>query len=435
MLPISRLPDEILSQIYTISKLPPYDHAGVSLPTTVATQVCHRWRRVALKQCSLWDTIRIASESEFEVEAAELYLSRSGDVPLRIVINYEHIVSDMRTRIMHNILLPRLHRVVEYYIIDDDEPEDPSFYHIPAPAPNLRSFSFNAPSAQLIRSEHTNSFQLRDLFWYNQSSQAFELFQLQQLKSLSILGNLSLLDVVQTINRCPSLEILDWTHWGTSSGGDNDSIVVSLPKLRVARLSGTLPLRVLSASSCPALEILEINRPQDCPRMLSSPPCFPSLKTLSIRDTPVSSTLGVPSLLKINCDLETIVLSTIPLDLNGLSILGSIEDYHRQHKCLHRVDIEFGNRRPGTNGADPMLLAELGAIMSRLTKTNRDGNTRSNGPLNMHRQLVMRAASSRMIAARFAIAPDSQVTFMDPEDLWNIENEPGWPHDLVWDEF
>ncbi|KAK7052181.1 F-box domain-containing protein [Favolaschia claudopus] len=84
--PVLTLPNEIVSEIF-LHFLPTYPKTSPLLgrlsPTTL-THICHRWREIALTTPALWRAIDLESEGETAAFLAQLWLERSGCLPLSI---------------------------------------------------------------------------------------------------------------------------------------------------------------------------------------------------------------------------------------------------------------------------------------------------------------------------------------------------------------
>ncbi|KAJ7430431.1 hypothetical protein B0H11DRAFT_1627498, partial [Mycena galericulata] len=87
--PVLALPNEIVSEIF-IHFLPVYPlcppQTGLLSPT-ILTQICRKWREIALTTPALWRAIMLCDENidyEQQVHTLEIWLSRSGSCPLSI---------------------------------------------------------------------------------------------------------------------------------------------------------------------------------------------------------------------------------------------------------------------------------------------------------------------------------------------------------------
>lgn len=101
--PINRLPSELLIHIFSF--------LGGGTPVVPASQVCRRWRDVALDTPSLWSIIR----EEDHVRAAECFMERSRHAEL----DFSFII-DMRTPgdfvILRNLVIPHATRIRRLHI-------------------------------------------------------------------------------------------------------------------------------------------------------------------------------------------------------------------------------------------------------------------------------------------------------------------------------
>jgi hypothetical protein len=86
LLPVGRLPDEVLSEILLLSVVPiEYDLWASPILST-----CHRWRQCAIRNPKIWSVISI--DYCTELDELELWLSRSASCPLHIQFFYEQDV-------------------------------------------------------------------------------------------------------------------------------------------------------------------------------------------------------------------------------------------------------------------------------------------------------------------------------------------------------
>ncbi|KAJ7653672.1 hypothetical protein DFH06DRAFT_1204431 [Mycena polygramma] len=92
--PVTTLPNEIVSEIFT-HFLPPYPACppltGILSPT-VLTQICRKWREVAITNPRLWRAIKLSGRSEpmpFErqKQIADTWLRRASACPISVVID------------------------------------------------------------------------------------------------------------------------------------------------------------------------------------------------------------------------------------------------------------------------------------------------------------------------------------------------------------
>ncbi|KAJ7807942.1 hypothetical protein B0H13DRAFT_1928737 [Mycena leptocephala] len=91
--PVSNLPNEIVAEIFTVHFLPPYPLRPPfrgRLSPNVLTQICRKWREIALACPALWRAIPLPSsdcDSPQFLEMSERWLSKSGCGPLSIEID------------------------------------------------------------------------------------------------------------------------------------------------------------------------------------------------------------------------------------------------------------------------------------------------------------------------------------------------------------
>ncbi|KAJ7113018.1 hypothetical protein C8R44DRAFT_741358 [Mycena epipterygia] len=176
--PVLTLPDEIVSEIF-VGTLPEYPLSplvyGLLSPTSLS-QICHKWREIALFTPMLWRAISFTVPSEFSpqfslvtrlflahifrlLDVLETWLSRSGSSPLSIGLDDPTLAASLSPFL--RVLLPHFARVEHLQLSYKEDPaEDPvdstmialpllrsldlgSYHHTPitvfAQAPQLRT--------------------------------------------------------------------------------------------------------------------------------------------------------------------------------------------------------------------------------------------------------------------------------------------------------
>jgi hypothetical protein len=123
MSPISRLPSEMLSDIFTaIPRDPAVEPFGVSNSPILLTQICSRWRDIAIATPRLWRSIDFTVDEElnvepFTMEMWKIWLMRSGACPLTIqVIFRPPKVPHFPYRPIVDMLTSQCHRWQDVYI-------------------------------------------------------------------------------------------------------------------------------------------------------------------------------------------------------------------------------------------------------------------------------------------------------------------------------
>ncbi|TFK68995.1 hypothetical protein BDN72DRAFT_897624 [Pluteus cervinus] len=136
LLPISTLPNEVFSNIFSICRMKGYLDAPEMHNLLKVTWVCHHWRDIALSDASLWTYI---GEENFSWAAP--CLSRSKDVPLEVVFN-KPCTSSVRA-----LLFPQFHRfrIFEISFLDhrDSGAQDLFSDFLTQPAPVLESLTLH----------------------------------------------------------------------------------------------------------------------------------------------------------------------------------------------------------------------------------------------------------------------------------------------------
>ncbi|KAJ7684234.1 hypothetical protein DFH06DRAFT_1155082 [Mycena polygramma] len=154
--PVLTVPNELISEIF-LHVLPVYPLApplaGPSSPTALS-QICRRWREIALATPSLWRAITLYGHEDPSPQRTETWLSRSGVCPLSISVTdfgtqsktlapfvphcarWEHAFLHLYPSQFPTIdvPLPRL-RHLSLHIVPDDDLYSATFPH----APLLRS--------------------------------------------------------------------------------------------------------------------------------------------------------------------------------------------------------------------------------------------------------------------------------------------------------
>jgi hypothetical protein len=113
--PVLTLPNEITSEIF-LHFLPSYPTppplTGIHSPTFL-TQICRKWREIALATPAIWRAIRLTDSRisyEQRGQISEAWMTRSGTSPLSFRVSSDGIPSDR----VFEMLSPRALRTPEY---------------------------------------------------------------------------------------------------------------------------------------------------------------------------------------------------------------------------------------------------------------------------------------------------------------------------------
>ncbi|KAH9894408.1 hypothetical protein C8Q73DRAFT_695487 [Cubamyces lactineus] len=315
-LPVSRLPPEILSEIFLfqaaivreeqISRLEDLqtECASPFYGWTNVSQVCSSWRALALSLPSLWNWL--AFDHRTESAYARLLVYRSRGLPLSCVLNatdqcgahcpqcmsMDRFASNMHdARAQVNALLPRIRELSIY--VDGNEPND-VWNNLYIPAPALEVLRIEAYGTSRFMEDDTHP------AWVSVPSQIFDQ-DLPRIQSLSLSGvrfrlsspflgpSLRHLEIIacqcapmneesnlgrllKALEQLPCLETLrlDWSI----KARDGDSFPpVSLQRLKVLHVSLTMPsllhaiishLQIPPSAtvffSCPTLEYIDLQQ-------------------------------------------------------------------------------------------------------------------------------------------------------------------------------
>lgn len=84
--PVRRVPGDILSEIFLLCRARAFDQTEAPL---LLTQVCSRWRAVAISTQALWSSMIFGSYFQTSPELLHLWLMRSGGYPLNLDLRSE----------------------------------------------------------------------------------------------------------------------------------------------------------------------------------------------------------------------------------------------------------------------------------------------------------------------------------------------------------
>jgi hypothetical protein len=110
--PISMIPNEVLSIIFEAACLQSSPGPQRSSFEMILSHVSGCWRSVALNTPQLWTNIHIDSQDSWQVQMTEVYLSRSGALPLAIHLVIDNLDLEVAPA-YHNLMthLPRWSRL------------------------------------------------------------------------------------------------------------------------------------------------------------------------------------------------------------------------------------------------------------------------------------------------------------------------------------
>ncbi|KAH8078075.1 hypothetical protein BXZ70DRAFT_690340 [Cristinia sonorae] len=150
-LPISRLPPEILVEIFIHCQDDRVCRSGSFRASWLSvTWVCHHWRKLALGTPLLWSKVYISRSHKFrDPEAFPTYLARSKQVPLEIDINLDK--QDTLFSDLENFCFPKLCRARSLSLSLPYDMHQGFFSHIPPSAPLLTSLSLSVQEDPSIR--------------------------------------------------------------------------------------------------------------------------------------------------------------------------------------------------------------------------------------------------------------------------------------------
>jgi hypothetical protein len=91
--PLSTVPNELLSHIFVLL-CSCSDPIGVPYQVTIS-QVCSRWRQIALNTGTLWSNVgishRVASDHSRCLSTYRIWVSRAGSLPLTVALTYYNL--------------------------------------------------------------------------------------------------------------------------------------------------------------------------------------------------------------------------------------------------------------------------------------------------------------------------------------------------------
>ncbi|KAF8316392.1 hypothetical protein DL93DRAFT_2111451 [Clavulina sp. PMI_390] len=358
LIPISRLPDELLSEIFLI--LSRLDPSAMTLDIPSIMSVCHRWRRVALKRGSLWSNITVKG-SRTSIELAQTYLLRSIASPISLSL---HLTGDDMRRdpyiirdILEQIFIPHVSRCIE---VDIDIPiyGVVEFFPLPAPSPDLHSIrlAFQGQGSVTI---------LPPLFQFSEAvditikslvlaydiplsmSNLFRDLSLEALNSLELCGTFEP-SVLHLLERTPNLARFKWA--GNNSRGQNVALdsVVRLAHLQEAFMGPTGAALLGQRLDAPELQRLIFTLP-DCrttsqnvlPGLFSGSARYPELTHVSFSSVHHITSNQLHGFLVMHENLEVIRLMGVMNDRPGIDLLAQLEASRRPHPKLRHILLGF----------------------------------------------------------------------------------------------
>lgn len=142
LLPIARLPPEILGEIFSFYLLATKaidSWSSQDYRWLVVTHVCHHWREVALNTPGLWTVIAVPGN----LERTQAYISRSKQAPLRIVSlpTHDSVTPETQERDLEclQLVAPEFHRAETLVLALRPRAYDAITSRFPSTTPLLKS--------------------------------------------------------------------------------------------------------------------------------------------------------------------------------------------------------------------------------------------------------------------------------------------------------
>jgi len=336
-LPIHRLPEEVLSEIFLLSVSPINNH----LWSSSFLAVCHRWRKYALRFPRLWSVITIYHDTALDELA--IWLSRSASAPLHIQFRYQK-----STRSPETIMA---HFTAAYGIISSHSPRIRSLHVTGIPSVTtllplefptdtfwglcLKWGTTDQPASPLpvMGCDVSRNVQFLDLRGPEICRNAVHLCDLQfcSLMTLTLNQAVTVDSICKILPSCSSLEDLRWLYVDEGASWEWTMESFSLPKLSGLCISGSISVPFIESCDMPDLLSLSITKPlrpmEDVVRHLIRLTTVSEIELYSVSDAReddfVSIFQNMPELERFSCDTWT------PSNLRSLRILN---EYARDSK-------------------------------------------------------------------------------------------------------
>lgn len=355
--PVSRLPDELLGEVFLLLA---EDERELRRDRTLSglLGVCHRWRRVALRQGSVWSEI-IITVSAKKRALADAYLSRSGSSPIHMTINFDnpHFNDEIGRDVLENMIIPHASRCNSFKITFPSQTS--YFLPIPVPTPDLQTLAITwlggsiEPIPRAISQPHASDVLLTRLHLHHSINPGLadvvENLSMQALKYLVIDGGHDNA-VIALIRRAPSLVKLSWKASPPRVPFSyTPHPVIELLSLTVVQLSGPLPYAVFTdCIRAPLLEAMDISVPDPrahgeatAPRLIPGSLRFPALKSARLSPAFILNPTQLTAFLVKHPTLETFYLDKIIDNRAGVDLLAALEDIRRPSRNLRHIILGF----------------------------------------------------------------------------------------------
>lgn len=104
--PVRRMPVELLEHIFTWCLPEQWQNNSFTSRSTqlLLSQICRRWRHIALRTRGLWSNFNFPSQKTFQIEITEIWLTRSGNAPINFSIASGFVDSRPGMRVVEQIL-------------------------------------------------------------------------------------------------------------------------------------------------------------------------------------------------------------------------------------------------------------------------------------------------------------------------------------------
>jgi hypothetical protein len=265
-LPINRLPEEVLSDIFLLSVSPINDH----LWTSPFLAACHRWRKYAVRCPRLWSVITIYHDTA--LDELTLWLSWSASVPLHIQFLCQSDVS--RETIMthftaaYEIISSHGRRIRSLHVTGI--PSIATLLPLEFPTDTFRQFCLKWDAADqpasplpVMGCDVSRNVQSLDLRGSKMCRNAVHLCDLQfcSLTNLTLNQAVTVDSVCKVLPSCSSLVDLRWLYVDEGASREWAMESFSLPTLNGLCISGSISVPFIESCDMPELVSLSITEP------------------------------------------------------------------------------------------------------------------------------------------------------------------------------